>query len=75
MLLKVRICDELPQWILETDKAAYNPLRKTIYIRRDLRFNISIWIHELGHYFIDICTFGNHKAQMLWERIWINFLE
>lgn len=67
--MKIIIGETLPQWIMSSDKAAYHPPTKTIYIRRDLKYFILIWIHEIGHYLIDIIG-GQHKAQMFWENLW-----
>ena len=48
---RIKICRELPQWIIPSDKAAYHPATATIYIRRDcLRYIF----HELAHHFREI---------------------
>ena len=45
--LRIVRCSELPQWIISSDRAAYHPFTRTIYITK--------WRylpHELRHYFI-----------------------
>jgi hypothetical protein len=47
--MKIVKVKELPQWIISSDKAAYHPYSKTIYL--------TAWKylpHELIHYFADI---------------------
>lgn len=50
--MKIIFCDEIPQWIISSDKAAYHPYSKTIYTTR--------WKylpHELLHWFFDLVGF------------------
>ena len=51
--MKIKVVDELPQWIISSDKAAYTPHNKTIWLRRDCKRYI---FHELGHWLIDLFT-------------------
>ena len=48
MLPKVIKCTELPQWIICSDRAAYNPHSNTIYIRKDE--GILTLLHEYCHW-------------------------
>jgi len=41
-------CDELPQWIISSDRAAYHPFANTIYIRNDL--GMTTLVHEYCHW-------------------------
>ncbi len=62
--LRIQFHGELPQWIIESDIAAYNPHRNKIYIKRGLgwKFWDSNWsmpgrmLHELCHW--AICRLG-----------------
>ena len=47
------ICDELPQWIISSDRACYHPFSNTIYLRKDCKY---LLFHELGHYIIEVLT-------------------
>lgn len=47
-MLKIKIVNEIPQWIISTDKAAYHPYSNTIYLRKD-RWWKDI-LHELAHW-------------------------
>lgn len=47
-LPKITQCKELPQWIIESDKAAYHPASNTIYIREDQK--LRTLIHEYLHF-------------------------
>lgn len=49
-MIKIIYCEELPQWIIESDRAAYHPYSNTIYIRNDQKF--IVLIHELTHYIL-----------------------
>jgi hypothetical protein len=44
----IQIVDELPGWIIASDKAAYNPNSNTIWIRHDQFYHI---VHEFAHWF------------------------
>ncbi len=58
--MKLKICKELPQWILSSDKAAYHPYSATIYLRRDCLWAI---FHELGHHFREVLNIKQpHRA-------------
>lgn len=48
MLPKVIVCDELPQWITSSDKAAFHPFGNAIYIRSDQ--GLHELLHEYGHW-------------------------
>lgn len=54
-MLKIKLHNELPQWIISSDIAAYHPFTKTIHIRKKLgiRKTISVLIHELLHFLIE----------------------
>lgn len=70
--MKIKIVDEIPQWIIASDTAAYTPATRTIWIRKGLGtigFVVCL-LHELGHYFIDICG-GKHSLQLRYDRIWL----
>ena len=65
--MNIIICNELPQWIIESDKAAYHPFTKTIYIKRG---HGKYLLHELVHYLIHVFFRNNHhKWQLLWDKI------
>jgi len=48
----VRWCDELPQWIISSNRACYHPFSNTIYIRKGLGLKTLLheYIHWLGYY-------------------------
>lgn len=48
----IQFCDELPQWIISSDIAAYSPDKNTIYIRRHLKIYelFNVIVHELKHW-------------------------
>lgn len=61
-ILKINFVDEIPQWIISSDIAAYHPSERTIWIRNDLGLRtIPTLFHELKHYFIDIFLKNNVK--------------
>jgi len=66
-MLKIKIVDELPQWIIASDKAAYTPHLKTIWLRKDCKRYV---FHELIHWIIDI-IFRNkqHRWQVRWDKV------
>lgn len=47
MFPKIRFVDEIPQWIMSSDTAAYSPKMNQIWVRRDRWWMI---IHELIHW-------------------------
>lgn len=60
--MKIKFVDEMPQWIIESDIAAYHPHSKTIYMRKNLKWKtIPILFHELQHWFIHIFLRNNKK--------------
>ena len=62
MHLKIKFVEELPQWIISSETAAYHPASKTIWIRKHLGFKLMpIMFHEFQHYFIDIFLNNNEK--------------
>jgi hypothetical protein len=61
-VLKINFVDEIPQWIISSDIAAYHPYTKTIWIRNDLKMKtISVLFHELTHWFIHMFLKNNKK--------------
>lgn len=51
--MKIKFVNEIPQWIISSDIAAYHPATKTIWIRNNLGWKtIPTLIHELTHWFI-----------------------
>ena len=58
---KVKFVDEIPQWIISSDIAAYHPYTKTIWIRNNLwwKKTILILLHELTHWFIHVFLNNN----------------
>ena len=58
---KVKFVDEIPQWIISSDIAAYHPYTKTIWIRNNLGWKktILILLHELTHWFIHVFLNNN----------------
>lgn len=60
--IKINFVDEIPQWIMSSNIAAYHPYTKTIWIRNDLKFRtIPVLIHELTHWFIHMFLKNNEK--------------
>jgi len=60
--LHIKFVDELPQWIISSDIAAYHPASKTIWIRNNLGLKtIPILYHEFMHFFIHIFLKNNDK--------------
>lgn len=58
----IKFVNEIPQWIISSNIAAYHPYSKTIYIRNNLGFKtIPILLHELSHWFIHIFLNNNQK--------------
>lgn len=51
VLLKIEIYDELPQWIISSDRAAYHPATRTIYFKSSC-ISYKVICHELGHWVI-----------------------
>jgi len=71
-LPKIIKCKELPQWIIESDRAAYHPTSNTIYIREDQSF----WVlcHEFLHFFFHKLGFTfNSKIQKLIDKFWFKY--
>jgi hypothetical protein len=64
--MKVKICNELPQWIISSDKAAYHPYTKTIYIKDGCMRYI---FHELGNWLIDSFLMNKDKYHKMWDRV------
>ncbi len=62
----VRLLNEIPQWIIASDKAAYHPWSRTIYLRKP--FRICNFIHELGHHIVEIIT-GKERYHKLYDAI------
>jgi hypothetical protein len=62
---KIKKCDDLPQWIISSDRAAYHPHSRTIYLT-----SYRYLMHELGHWVIDIFG-GRKRAQNFYD----NFFE
>lgn len=59
----IKFVDEIPQWIISSDIAAYHPYTKTIWIRNNLwwKKTILILLHELTHWFIDVFLNNSEK--------------
>ena len=49
--LRIRVHNELPQWITSSDRAAYHPASRTIHFKRSC-INVRVVLHELCHWFI-----------------------
>lgn len=59
----IKFVDEIPQWIISSDIAAYHPHTKTIWIRNNLGWKvIPILLHELTHWFIHVFLNNNEKC-------------
>jgi len=57
ILPKIEICAVLPQWIISSDKAAYHPWTRTIWLT-----SWKYLLHEFGHYLFNILGLpGGHK--------------
>lgn len=51
--MRIQFHRELPQWITNSDIAAYHPASRTIHLRRDLGWRlIPVLAHELTHWAI-----------------------
>lgn len=46
--MKVKFVKEIPQWVIESDKAAYHPASNTIYLTK-WQYLIHELLHWLGH--------------------------
>jgi len=70
LIPRLRIVDELPQWIIGSGLAAYQPWTRTIWIKR-LSFGTMAWylLHETIHHVIEVLG-GQRQAQETYERIW-----
>ena len=55
---------ELPQWIISSDRGAYAPHTRTIYLRRGEPW--TTLVHELGHWVIDIAG-GGKRLHRVWD--------
>jgi len=64
---KVIVVDELPQWIISSDIAAYHPATQTIWLRSDR--GLMPILHEFGHHIIHLCG-GKEGAHNLYDGIW-----
>ena len=62
--MKIVIVQELPQWIISSDVAAYHPATRTIYCRKDKWWYIA---HELGHWLG--CKMGEYGN---WVHNWLD---
>ncbi len=62
-MFKIKFVNELPQWIISSNIAAYHPFSRTIWIRNNLGWKtIPILIHEVTHWFIH--RFLNNKKEL-----------
>jgi len=72
---KIIFVNELPQWIINSDIAAYHPFRTSIWIRNDLGLTtIKILLHELLHWFIHIFLNNNEKLHNEIDKDWIEHI-
>jgi len=71
--MKIIFCDKMPQDITVSDRGAYRPSTKTIYISSKGDF-ITL-LHEIGHYIIDSIIPKKFKygTEMKYEEITIIF--
>lgn len=59
-MFKIKFVNEIPQWIINSNIAAYHPFSKTIWIRNNLGLRtIPVLIHEITHWFIHVCLENN----------------
>lgn len=65
--MSVKWCTVLPQWIVSSDRGAYHPATRTIYIRR----GESLWVvaHECVHWLINVVG-GGHGMHRWWDRLY-----
>jgi len=60
--MEIKFVNEIPQWIISSDVAAYHPASKTIWIRNNLGWKtIPTLLHELTHWFIHKFLGNNEK--------------
>ena len=64
---KVQVVEEIPQWIVSSDTAAYVPRTQTIYLREDQ--GAVALVHELGHHLIHLFH-GKWKLQTMYDKLW-----
>ena len=66
---KVVRCNELPQWVIESDTACYHPFSNTIYIKNNK--GIATLFHEYAHWFFHLIHFnvGHKILDYIWDRI------
>lgn len=61
-MVKINFVDEIPQWIISSNIAAYQPAEKTIWVRNNLGIRtIPVLFHEFLHYLIHILFNNNEK--------------
>ena len=67
--MKIKFVNEIPQWIISSDIAAYHPASKTIWIRNNLGWKtIPTLLHELTHWFIHKFLGNNEKLHNKLDR-------
>jgi len=86
---RIKVSEELPQWITSTDKAAYIPrfnreFPMTIWFSRSVMGGKRDWfwtvIHEFGHFFVDWGTvfhdsYATRRIQDKYDAWWINLVD
>lgn len=65
-LFKLKVVDEMPQWIISSDKGAYHPGSTTIYVvkQQGLKTVLTLF-HEIGHWLG--CEMG-----WMWIHVWLD---
>ena len=67
--MKIKFVNEIPQWIISSDIAAYHPASNTIWIRNNLGWKtIPTLLHELTHWFIHKFLGNNEKLHNKLDR-------
>jgi hypothetical protein len=74
MIPKIRIVrGDLPQWIISSGRAAYQPSTHTIWLAwrgKPAQF-CADFIHEMGHHLLEVCGFQPH-AHMRYDEWWFD---
>lgn len=63
---RILVVEELPQWVISSDTAAYHPRTRTIYLRADQ--GLGAFVHELGHHLIHLLG-GRKRIQNGYDKI------
>ena len=66
IFLRIKRVNSMLVWIVSSDRGAYAPYTKTIYLRKDT--GVSTMIHELTHWFIHTFLFNSKKLHNILDK-------